>query len=266
MYKGMSFDPSDLSFAERFRDEINDLRQTIKYKCAPFRAYYKYRSWKYMNGSDVDLGMIRFLADKEKVSLDVGANLGLYSYVISKYSKHVHAYEPNPLAYRILTYVADANVSPHHAAITDQKGDVELVIPRNRKGWSNNGGSLNGDRAGRFGTVRIPGYTIDGLNVGQVGFIKIDIEGHELKALTGARNTLLRDRPRLLVENEYSHVGDRIFDVFKFMDELHYQGLFLDNGVLNRLESFDVHKHQINRRNGVDTSGRYVKNFIFIPK
>jgi hypothetical protein len=40
---------------------------------------------------------------------------------------------------------------------------------------------------------------------GPVGFIKIDIEAHELPVLEGAAEILNRDRPVLLIESEKRH-------------------------------------------------------------
>jgi FkbM family methyltransferase len=49
------------------------------------------------------------------------------------------------------------------------------------------------------GELDVPSAAIDDLGLERVDFIKLDIEGAELAALTGARRTLLRDRPRLAV-------------------------------------------------------------------
>lgn len=49
------------------------------------------------------------------------------------------------------------------------------------------------------GDLRVETAGIDALGVDRVDFIKLDIEGAELSALRGARETLLRDRPRLAI-------------------------------------------------------------------
>ena len=49
--------------------------------------------------------------------------------------------------------------------------------------------------------------TIDSLGLGRVDFIKIDIEGMELEALLGAKETILRCLPSLLIEKIKSDEG-----------------------------------------------------------
>ena len=96
---------------ENFRDILNIVRQDIKYKYMPGRLYYKYRAKKYAKNKTPELNLIRYLADNNKISLDIGANLGLFTYFMSKHSKKVLAFEPNPYPLRYLPRLIDKNVS-----------------------------------------------------------------------------------------------------------------------------------------------------------
>ncbi len=44
--------------------------------------------------------------------------------------------------------------------------------------------------------------TIDSLDLARCAFLKLDVEGHEARALAGARQTLARCAPWVLIENK----------------------------------------------------------------
>ncbi len=263
----MTLSPNQLP-RETLRDVINDIRLDFKFRYVPFRGYYRYRSHKYMTRIDPEMGILKFIVDPARISLDVGANLGLFTYFLSRYCPHVHAFEPNPIPFRILQHVADRNVTLYQMALTDHTQEVELVVPKGRKGWSSNGAGLDRERDDgsgmATGVVKVPGSRIDDLGLEDIGFIKIDVEGHEKGVLSGATETLRRDRPNLFIENEFAHVGDAAGDVFSLLESFDYRGFFLENGVLRSLSRFSVEDHQIKPREG--GTGPYVKNFIFLPK
>ena len=209
---------------ESFRDYFNEFQQDLKFRYVPFRGYYRLRAHKYMWGKYPELGILRYVVDGGRTSLDVGANLGLYTYFLARYSAHVYAFEPNPFPLRVLSRVADRNVTVLQMALSERGGEIDLVVPKGRRGWSNNGAAVGRKFRGRTATVRVPCGRIDDLDLSAgppgVGFIKIDVEGHELQVLRGAEATLRRDRPKLLIENEIAHVGGGVDAVFAMMAAL----------------------------------------------
>jgi hypothetical protein len=50
--------------------------------------------------------------------------------------------------------------------------------------------------------------TLDSLNLQDVGFVKIDVEGHELDVLRGGAETIQRNRPHLLIEVRENHLTE----------------------------------------------------------
>ena len=128
-----------------WRDTENKFRQDLKYKYLPFRLYYKIRSYKYAKYRNPELNIIKNLVSKNQISIDVGANLGLFTYFMARHSKHVYAFEPNPYPLRNLKNVVDKNVTILPIALGSSNGKANLKIPRNIKGWSSNGASL-GDK------------------------------------------------------------------------------------------------------------------------
>ncbi|MBV9861532.1 MAG: FkbM family methyltransferase [Alphaproteobacteria bacterium] len=252
---------------QTLRDWTNRMVASAKFRWVPFRGYYRFRAHKYMHRIDPEMKLLKFLVDPRRISIDAGANLGIFTYFLARYSAHVHAFEPNPLPFGILRSVADSNVTLYPIALTDCHGEVKLIVPRGRKGWTNNGASLSHRGAAAFRVIAVPGRRIDDLGLCDVGFIKIDVEGHEAAVLGGAVDTLARDRPNLLVENEYAHAGAAAQEVFDLLRDLDDEGFFVADGLLKSLSQFSFEQYRTApRRNLHRAAAGYVKNFIFVPR
>jgi hypothetical protein len=100
-----------------------------------------------------------------------------------------------------------------------------------------------------------------------VGFIKIDVEGHELAVLQGAARILELERPVVLVESEKRHHLDAPQNIFNLMVARGYKGLFLQDGKPRPLSAFDtgLHQNPAALEGGVRKIGTYINNFIFLP-
>ncbi len=252
---------------KNFRDVINNLALDIKYRYIPFRGYYRYRAYKYMAYKNIEMGLLKYLCSPRKASVDIGANLGMFTYYLARYSPKVFAFEPNPYPYRILKNVIDRNVKLEHAAMTDSSGDVELVVWRSSKGWTSNGAAIdcNLDGAVDHTIVKVPGHRLDDLDLGEIGFIKIDTEGHELAVLNGSLKSIELYRPNLFVEVEYFRSQEKESEVFTLLKDLDYDGFFLVDGVLTNISKFSADEFQ-NREACANEKRRYIKDFIFLPR
>ena len=109
----------------------------------------------------------------------------------------------------------------------------------------------------------VPVQTLDQYNYDDVCLIKIDVEGHELDVLKGATQTMLRERPVLLVEIEQRHLQIPMTEVFAFIAEQKYNGFFLCSGRLCPLSNFAPEVHQAPEN---INSHAYIYNFIFLPE
>ncbi len=240
------------------------LYEELRYRLVPPRLYARYRAYRgYLTG-EPELRLLRFLVDRERNSVDVGANKGVYTYFLARLSRRTFAYEPNPRIYRFLVPGVAPNVEVLPYALSDGTGEGVLAIPRRSKGYSNQCASL--ERAqftGEVMEVRVERRRLDDQGHGPVGFIKIDVEGHEAAVLRGARRTLEEDRPNLLVEIEEVHNPDAFEETFAFLRALDYDGFALIEGRLTSLDHFDVERHQ---RRPIAGVGSYVYNFIFLPR
>lgn len=123
------------------------------------------------------------------VVLDVGAGIGTevaaFSGAIGD-SGRLIAVEADPEAFRRLKRLISAsgftNVTAVHAAVTDRAGSVMLACDGGE-------GVTNSIRTSGGTFVRVPALTLDSLveelDLGQVDFLKMNIEGAETLALSG---------------------------------------------------------------------------------
>ncbi|ROO89484.1 FkbM family methyltransferase [Actinocorallia herbida] len=88
----------------------------------------------------------------------------------------------------------------------------------------------------------VPCVRIDDLGLTDVGFLKLDIEGHELPALRGAAETVRRDRPVILLELEARH--QPVAPVVALLESWGYLGEVLVAGEWTPLAEFDLEGHQ----------------------
>jgi len=125
----------------------------------------------------------------------------------------VIAIEPNPQAHECLVHNCPDAISLNIAL-----GDKEESIQFNQS--SNAGASHLSQESGSIKVV-----TLDSLNLPRLDFLKLDVEGYELKALYGAKSTILCHMPILWVEiNSWalSRQGCRPADVLRWVIDAGY--------------------------------------------
>jgi FkbM family methyltransferase len=182
---------------------------------------------------------------------------------MSRASKHVFAFEPNPYPLGNLKYLVDKNVTILPIALGNNDGPIAIKIPHHENGWSSNGASLSPKTEEPGKVIDIQCRKLDSLNIDNIGLIKIDVEGFEIEVLKGAKNTILRNKPTMIIENESVHTEDTN-ELFLIMNELGFDKYFCNSkGKLKKIEEFSVEKNQLDATN---KDINYIQNFIFIAK
>jgi len=217
-----------------------------------------------MKKSLPELSLIKFLCSPEGNSIDVGANLGLYSFLISKYTNQLYSFEPNPYPLRYLKKLNKGNTRIYPIAIGSVNDEVELFIPKNPKGWTSNGASLRQLDLGKGMKLKVACRTIDSFDFRDIELIKIDVEGCEQDVIDGAMNTIKDWLPNIIIENEIFHNNNPL-SIFNNLLELDYNAYYCKNeGELIQLDKqFDFKKNQLDPSK---KDRNYVQNFIMIHK
>jgi len=198
-------------------------------------------------------------------AIDIGANYGLWAYHMSRAvgrEGRVYSFEPIPFTAKTFRRVARrlgfaANTTLIERGAGESAGEVEFVLPVVESGAISAGLAhmgRNDARAGkekhfrfnRTSTVRCRVVTIDEelKNVDRLQLVKCDIEGADLFAMRGARRTLERHKPVVVIEiNPWflEGFGLKVTDVTDFFDTLGYQGFHCsDDGLLSRVTPGDI--------------------------
>ena len=157
-------------------------------------------------------------------AIDVGANEGLYSYVLAKLFDRVEAFEPNETASADLRDYDCPKINLHRVALSRSEGERTLHVPVSEGVVSSGWGSLERENLPPSESVTtqiVRTRTLDSYGVENVAFIKIDVEGHELQVLEGATETIARSRPIMLLEikttarsSVFAFLKDRQFELF----------------------------------------------------
>jgi FkbM family methyltransferase len=161
--------------------------------------------------SPIECDFLSLLADKEKVSLDIGANIGATAIPLGQASSHVYAFEPVPFTFDLLR----ANVELTNANVTPLK----WAAASHKCTFSTDGSEEDPDKD--LGSVtlifnqgdgHIQGHRLDShvmpFAEQEIGLIKLDIEGAEAEALKGAKTIIEHDKPYVFFEALHEDEGN----------------------------------------------------------
>lgn len=154
------------------------------------------------------------LCRSRRVALDVGAHVGFWSYYLAMGFQSVQAFEPSELfASCFVRNVRAKNVVLHRVALGETQKLVGLEITPENTGATH----VRLDGSGAIQMRRLDDFALQ-----DVDFIKIDVEGYERLVLEGGRETLLRCRPVVIIEQKEFGLryGDERFAATQFLTGL----------------------------------------------
>jgi len=201
-----------------------------------------------------EMQIVQELCSTDKISLDVGVFRGAYSYLLSKHSLKVVGFEANPIMFKYLDRNLTSiikNLELYNLALSNDEGDVELKIPLRKKSFFkvnfedyyecglatiSKENNLDGKEIHIFNIkkARLDSFQFNN----KVGFIKIDVEGHEQKVLEGSVKILEKNQPNLLVEIEERHRKLNPDYTISFLKEIGYQCFVFDEAKLIEVKTY----------------------------
>jgi FkbM family methyltransferase len=169
----------------------------------PPSHFYSRRIAEEARSGEPELAVLTELLPRGGTAVDVGANQGVYAYALAAIADRVVAFEPNPDYALFARWMLRGYAEVHELALSDESGRGTLHVPLSDQGMVLHlAGSLKRTHSQfrKNATHYVEIRKLDDFGLVNVRFVKADVEGSEREVLDGARATLARDRPMILLE------------------------------------------------------------------
>lgn len=190
---------------------------------------YRFASWNYL-----EYEAFKTMVQPGFIALDIGANIGTYSVLLGQWvgpQGKVYAFEPAPETFTALNQHIVMNglqniVLSQQKAVSDCAATLDFHADR----FHGTNRILIAGESATHSSDKVQALTIDEFCTQhrlQPDFIKIDIEGFELAALRGARETLQAGRGHIALFVEMHPTTWRQIGITRkeVLAELEFQGL-----------------------------------------
>jgi FkbM family methyltransferase len=208
------------------------IKQYYKIMSGPLKGFlwdintdYRYILGIY-ESKTVDL--LKKYTQKGKGFYDLGANSGYFSLVANQFGMKSYAFEPNPQNIELLT---------KHVKLNNKEKDITLfpyaVCDKSRILKFTNDSNLAANtytdskytKTSSF--IEVQGVSLDEFfkendNIEKPYLLKIDVEGAELDVLNGAKETLLKYFPTILLSTHDIHIPNISSQCVDFLQNLGY--------------------------------------------
>ena len=181
--------------------------------------------------------VIKNLVKPDDVVLDIGANIGYYTVIMSKIvgkTGKVLAFEPTKHFFDVLRNTVEVNnltnVQLYDFGLSDKNSESEISIGEHSATihWikDSDGNSITPLSVEQISLKRLDDI-IDSMNIDKLDFIKIDVDGHEPAFLDGAWKTLKKYKPTILMEISHRHYRKAGYLAWDFYHNLREKGFHI---------------------------------------
>jgi FkbM family methyltransferase len=209
---------------------------------------YDYKAYCPINKDDLINMTIRedeiidhFRPKEKDIVVDIGAHIGRYTIISSKRigpNGKVVAIEADPANLEMLNRNINlnklTNVTSLNYAVYSNQTKLKLYLPGKQSGFTiYNTIMINrGKHQGKF--IQVNGNTLDNLleqnkiNLANINWIKIDVEGAEFEVLKGAQNVLSKSNDiAILIEIHNSQNGTNLYrPIIEFLNRYNFRILY----------------------------------------
>ncbi|KQT20898.1 methyltransferase FkbM [Chryseobacterium sp. Leaf404] len=220
-----------------------------------------------------ELVWIKNILSTDAVIFDIGANVGTFLYHFENKLKpqNIYAFEPNGnLFTRLKRLFPKVNLSA--VALSDENTTAQFKVPVINGKLVTSRGTLNTNYKEKdeensytetVEVVKLDNW-VKSKNISRIDFIKIDVEGNEMKTLFGGKETIQKFKPTLMVEMEQRHHETPIWNEISEVENWGFNSHYLNRKTftLEKLTEEILLKNISDEKNKTE----YINNIIFLPK
>ena len=160
------------------------------------------------NGQELQRNAALQYVESWRTCLDIGSNIGQWTRPLAKQFEQVICFEPNPNFRECFERnIQRTNVTLFPYGLSDKEHsaqqDFNSTVLKN----------IDGD---------IKCRTLDSFHIGNIDFVKIDVDGFEVPLLNGARKTLTHNDPVINIEMKRDKRLDIVSKCESILKELGY--------------------------------------------
>ena len=162
--------------------------------------------------------------NRRRVALDVGSNIGTWTYNLVDYFNYIHCFEPVEIHRNCWVKNLEGYTTTvlYDVALGDKNEKVKMFIPNICTAGAYIPGSKNHatdkPKEDHKDVTVVEGITVerlDNYNFEDVDFIKLDVEGYELNVLKGAKKTIFESKPYIFLEQK----ADNLYAI-EFLEDM----------------------------------------------
>lgn len=219
------------------------------------KEVYKLHSTEFM------LSQTRALMDPMRNVVDVGAAVGMYSTFWASKCARLYAFEAVPAVYKQLQKLEEQfdNVKTFNKAVSNFEGESKFYVDDKRLSNSSFRDLVGGQE------ITVDTTLIDMEDLGDVGFMKVDVEGHELDVLHGAIETINECRPSCMVEVYPKFNNGPVDETFNFFFMQDYKCYYHNRGIQKLIE-VEHTTHGVNVAHDEELIKQHDGDFLFVPR
>lgn len=217
---------------------------------------------------------------KEPILLDIGANIGNHSLAFSTVAKQIYSFEPVSFIFNKLTENVQQNniqnIKAFNIGFSDKNSQGLINIDTDGNLGSSSISEIQSNKKEKI--VLINGdYFLKENHIKKIDFIKIDIEGHEFYAINGLKETIIKQRPLVMMEWNSEHNKQHFreantmneifnkYDIYSISENEQYDSNYWKGKIFGKIRKKFYRKHHLPVKLNKFIFDNSYSNILLIP-